>query len=208
MVLITEADRGRVAEAITAAEARTSGEIVAIVASSSASYAYVPFLWASLAALATPFPFIFWTWWPIQHIYALQVLVFLALSLILAYPSFRLALVPKSVKRGYAHQRALEQFVAQDLYTDAQGTGVLIFVSTAERFAEILADAGIKERVGRQVWQRIVDELTDEIARGNAADGFVRAIEAVGDELARHFPPGPAGRQGLANHLIVLPTAS
>jgi putative membrane protein len=205
MVLVSEADKARVAEAITAAEARTSGEIVAVVAPSSASYMYVPFLWAALAALAIPFPFIYWTWWPIQHIYALQLLVFVALSLILAYPPLRLALVPSSVKRTRAHQRAVEQFVAQDLYTNAQCTGVLIFVSTAERFAEILADAAVRERVGPDAWQRIVDDLTDEIARGNAANGFVRAVEAVGEQLARHFPPGPDGRHGLANHLVVLP---
>jgi putative membrane protein len=207
MALVSEADRLRVAEAITAAEARTSGEIVAVIAPASGSYMYAPFLWAALAALATPFPFIFWTWWPIQHIYALQILVFVALALILTYPPFRLALVPRSVKHARAHQRAVEQFVAQDLYTDTQRTGVLIFVSAAERYAEVLADAAINARVGPEAWQRIVDALTDAIARGHAGEGFVRAVGAVGDELARHFPPGPSDRHGLANHLIVLPAA-
>jgi putative membrane protein len=206
MVLVSETDRRRVAEAITAAEAKTSGEIVAVIAAASASYTHAPFLWAALAALAMPFPFIFWTWWPIQHIYALQILVFVVLALILMYPPFRLALVPRSVKHARAHQRAVEQLVAQDLYTDAQRTGVLIFVSVAERFAEILADKAINERVDKDVWQRIVDDLTGEIARGNAVDGFVRAIAAVGEQLARHFPPAPGGRHGLANHLVVLPT--
>jgi putative membrane protein len=207
MVLVTEADRIRVAGAITAAEARTSGEIVAVIAPASASYMYAPFLWAALAALAVPFPFIFWTWWPIQHIYALQILAFAALALILTYPPLRLALVPMSVKHARAHQRAVEQFVAQDLYTDTRRTGVLIFVSTAERFAEILADAAIHQRVDKQVWQRIVDDLTDHIAQGEASEGFVRAIGAVGEQLARHFPPGSNDRHRLANHLIVLPAA-
>jgi putative membrane protein len=205
MVLITESDRKRVAEAITTVEAKTSGEIVAVIAPASASYMYAPFLWAALAALAVPFPFIFWTWWPIQYIYALQILVFAVLVLVLTYPPLRLALVPKSVKHARAHQRAVEQFVAQNLYTDAGRTGVVIFVSTAERFAEILADAAINQRVRKDVWQRIVDNLTDQIAQGNTGEGFVRAIEAVGEQLAQHFPPGAYQAQGLANHLIVLP---
>jgi putative membrane protein len=205
MVLVSETDRRRVAEAITAAEAKTSGEIVAVIAAASASYTYAPFLWAALAALAMPFPFIFWTWWPIQHIYALQILVFVVLALILMYPPFRLALVPRSVKHARAHQRAVEQLVAQDLYTDARRTGVLIFVSVAERFVEILADKAIDQRVDKDVWQRIVNDLTGAIARGNAGDGFVRAIGAVGEQLARHFPPAPGDRHGLANHLVVLP---
>lgn len=207
MVFVTEADRTRVAEAITAAESRTSGEIVAVIAPASASYTYAPFLWAALAALAVPFPFIFWTWWPVQYIYALQLLAFFGLAAVLMYPPFRLALVPRSLKHARAHQRAVEQFVAQDLYTDARRTGVLIFVSAAERFAEVLADVAINERVDPQIWQRIVDDLTGEIARGNAGEGFVRAIAAVGEQLERHFPPGPDDRHGLANHLIVLPAA-
>lgn len=207
MVLVSETDRIRVTEAITAAEAKTSGEIVAVIAPASASYMYAPFLWAALAALVVPFPFIFWTWWPIQHIYALQILVFVALAVILTYPPLRLALVPKSVKHARAHQRAVEQFVAQDLYTDTRRTGVLIFVSTAERFAEILAEDAIRQRVDKAVWQRIVDDLTDRIAQGSAGEGFVRAVGAVGEELARHFPPGSHDRHGLANHLIVLPAA-
>jgi putative membrane protein len=205
MVLVTEADRNRVAEAISAAETKTSGEIVAVIAPASASYMYAPFLWAALAALALPFPFIFWTWWPIQHIYALQIVVFVALALMLMYPPLRLALVPKSVKHARAHQRAVEQFVAQDLYTDTRRTGVLIFVSTAERFVEILADAAIHQRVETETWQRIVDDLTDWIAEGEAGEGLVRAIGAVGEQLASHFPPGADDAHGVANHLIVLP---
>lgn len=207
MVLVTEADRIRVAEAITAAEAKTSGEIVAVIAPASASYLYALFLWAALTALAVPFPFIFWTWWPIQYIYALQILVFVTLGLTLMYPPLRLALVPKSVKHARAHQRAVEQFVAQDLYTDTRRTGVLIFVSTAERFAEVLADDAIHQRVDKEIWQRIVNDLTDRIAQGDAGEGFVRAIGAVGEQLACHFPPGTNDRHGLANHLIVLPAA-
>lgn len=205
MVLVTGADRRRVAEAITAAEAKTSGEIVAVIAPASGSYLHVPFLWAALAALAVPFPFIFWTWWPIQHIYALQIVVFVALAVVLMYPPLRLALVPRTVKHARAHQRAVDQFVAQNLYTDTRRTGVLIFVSTAERFAEILADAAIHQRVRKEVWQRIVDDLTDQIAHGHASEGFVRAIEAVGEQLALHFPPGSDEPHGLTNHLIVLP---
>ena len=50
----------------------------------------------------------------------------------------------------------------------------------------------------------IVDDLTDALGRGDAADGFVRAIAAVGEQLARHFPPD-ARPHTLTNHLIVLP---
>lgn len=205
MDFITEDDRKRVADAIAEAEAGTSGEIVAIIAPASARYLHVPVLWAALIALALPFPFITWTWWPIQHIYALQIAAFAVLALVLLHPRIRMALVPTAVKRRRAHRRAVEQFLAQNLHTAAGHTGVLIFVSVAERFAEVLADANINDRVPEATWQTIVDDLTRDIGRGEPTDGFIRAIGAVGRHLAEHFPPETGGRHGLPNHLIVLP---
>jgi putative membrane protein len=205
MVLISDDDRERVAEAIASAERNTSGEIVAVIAADSGSYLHAPFLWAALAALAVPWPFIHWTWWPIQHIYLLQIGVFAVLCVLLMYEPLRLALVPRSVKQARAHRRAVEQFLVQNLHTTQGRTGVLIFVSVAERFAEILADAAIHAKVPEDTWGAIVKDLTDHIGRGEAGEGFVRAIEAVGSHLAQHFPPGLRNPHELANHLIVLP---
>ena len=60
------------------------------------------------------------------------------------------------------------------------------------------------EKVPEGTWRTIVDELTDHIGRGQPGDGFVRAIEQVGEHLARHFPPGSRGVRQLGNHLIIL----
>jgi putative membrane protein len=205
MVLISDDDRERVADAIASTERNTSGEIVAVIAADSGSYLHAPFLWAALAALAVPWPFIHWTWWPIQHIYLLQIGVFAVLCVLLMYEPLRLALVPRSVKQARAHRRAVEQFLVQNLHTTQGRTGVLIFVSVAERFAEVLADAAIHRKVPEDTWAAIVTDLTDHIGRGQAGEGFVRAIEAVGSHLAQHFPPAPRNPHELANHLIVLP---
>src|SRR5881394_1452708 len=201
MTLVAEADQRRIADAITEAERTTSGEIVAMITPESASYLHGPFLWAALVALAVPWPFVFWTWWPIQHIYVLQLAVFAGLVVVLMPRPVRLALMPRSVKHARAHRRAVEQFLAQNLHTAVGHTGVLIFVSVAERFAEILADAAIHEKVPEGTWRVIVDDLTDHIGRGQPGDGFVRAIESVGAHLARHFPPGAHDPRQLGNHL-------
>jgi putative membrane protein len=204
MSLVSDDDRRRIAEAITEAERTTCGDIVAVIAPRSSSYLHVPVVWAALVALAVPWPFVFWTWWPIQHIYLVQLGVFAALVAVLMPLPVRLALVPRRVKHARAHRRAVEQFLAQDLHTTVGRTGVLIFVSAAERFAEVIADAAIDQRVPQSVWQAIVDDLTAAIGRGQAGDGFVRAIAAVGEQLSRHFPPD-ARAHTLTNHLIVLP---
>src|SRR3954466_4652218 len=115
MTLVSETDQRRIADAIAEAERTTSGEIVAMIAPESSSYLHVPFLWAALVALAVPWPFVFWTWWPIQHIYLVQLAVFAALVVILMPPPLRPALVPQSVKHARAHRRAVEHFLAQNL---------------------------------------------------------------------------------------------
>jgi putative membrane protein len=205
MGLMSEADQERIARAITAAESKTSGEIVAIIAAESSSYLYVPFLWAAILALLVPWPLIYFTWVSVQWIYLIQLGVFVGLLAALMARRVRHALVPPSVKRSRAHRRAVEQFLAQNLHTTTGRTGVLIFVSVAERYAEIIADSAIEARVPKGTWQTIVDDLTRHITSGRASDGFVSAIEAVGSHLAQHFPPGSRDENELTDHLIVLP---
>lgn len=202
--LFSAADQERIGRAIADAERKTSGEIVAVVAAESSSYLYAPFLWAALVALLVPWPFIYFTWKTVQWIYAAQLLSFLVLLMLFLPRPIRYWLVPRSVKETRAHRRAVEQFIAQDLATTAGRTGVMIFVSVAERYAEVLADTGIQAKVPAGTWQDIVDRLTAEIGAGKPADGFVMAIAACGEHLAQHFPPGSRDPNELPDHLIVL----
>jgi putative membrane protein len=202
--LFSEAEEHRIAEAITRAEQATSGEIVAVVASESSSYLYAPFLWASVVALLVPWPLILWTWWPAAWIYLAQVVAFGAVLAATLPRPIRYWLVPRSVKRRRAHQRAKEQFLAQNLHTTAGRTGVLIFISVAERHAEILADSGIEARVPKGTWQDIITRLTAAFSAKRHTDGFISAIEDVGGHLATHFPPGSCEANVLPDHLIVL----
>src|SRR5262245_66001021 len=107
MTLVSEADQRRIADAITAAERTTSGEIVAMIAPRSSNYLHVPVLWAALVALAVPWPFVFWTWWPIQHIYLVQLATFAVLVAVLMPLPVRLALVPRRVMVVRAPRRAV-----------------------------------------------------------------------------------------------------
>jgi putative membrane protein len=204
MALFTDEEEKRISAAIAAAEQKTSGEIVAVVTAASESYFYVPFMWAAILALLVPWPLIYLTWWPMHVVYFVQLATFLILVLLLMPRGVRVGLVPRSIKHAHAHRRAVEQFLSQSLHTTAGRTGVLIFVSVAERYAEVLADSGINAKVPTGTWQAIVDHLTGDIADGRAADGFVHAIEDAGALLAQHFPPGSVDPNELPDHLIVL----
>ncbi|HDL16421.1 MAG TPA: hypothetical protein ENH27_01095 [Rhizobiales bacterium] len=204
MDILSTRERTRISRAIARAEAKTSGEIVAVIAESSDDYLFIPLFWAALLALFAPLPMFALTAWPAVHIYALQLAVFAAGSLAVQWRPLRVALVPRAVKRARAHARAMEQVLAQNLHTTKARTGVLIFVSVAERFAEVIADEGIYSKVPPGIWDEVVARLSADIARGEVAGGFIEAVGQCGGVLAEHFPPGGGDANELPNHLIVL----
>ncbi len=200
----TAEERDEIAGAITHAEQKTSGEIVVVVARASSSYRYFALLCVALLALAVPLPFIHLTKWPIEYVYLVQLGVFLAGALLTQWERLRVAITPTSLKRARAHQRAVEQFLVQNLHTTKGRTGVLIYVSDAERYAEVIADDGIYRKVQPQIWNLLIAALTAHIGRGTRTEGFVAAIETCGAILAEHFPPVSGDHDELPNHLIVL----
>ena len=202
--MIAQPDIERVTEAIRAAEARTAGEIFCVIVQSSSSYPLVPLAWAALLALVVPLPLIYLTDWPAATIYLGQLAAFVATSAVLSLPAVRYRVVPKAVKHQRAHAAAMRQFLAHGLHLTEARTGVLIFASAAERYAEIIADTGIHAKVGNEVWERAVAALVAAIKAGRAADGFIAAVEQCGAVLAQHFPPGAINRDELPNKLVVM----
>ena len=200
---LPENQRAAIEDAISRAEKKTSGEIVAVVTRVSSRYYGIGLMWAALVALSVPLPLILFTNWPMEHIYIVQLAVFALCVAILQWEPFRFAVVPKSVKHARAHKRAVEEFLAQNLHTTKGRTGVLIYVSFAEHFAELIADHAVDEQVSQETWDRIVRELTDHLSRGERDKGLTAAIEACGKLLAKYFPPGSEDLNELANHLIV-----
>jgi putative membrane protein len=192
----TKEDHEAVSAAIHEVEKRTSGQIVCVLAHASSDYAHVPILWASMLALFAPWPLIEFTPWSVQRIYVIQIAVFLAAALLFSLTPLRLALVPRAVRRARAHRAALEQFVVRRVAHTKNRTGVLIFVSLAERYARIIADEGIAEKVPNSEWQAALDALTGNMREGRIAAGFCAAIERCGAVLAAHAPP-----DGSANEL-------
>ena len=204
MRLFSTEEEQRVSQAITQAERKTSGEIVVVVAARSDAYLYVPPLVGALVSLLVPWVLIYFSQLGLHAIYLTQLAVFLIVTTVLLPVPVRTALVPPFVKRRHAHQRAVEQFLVQNLHTTAGHTGVLIFGSVAERHAEILADTAIDARVPAGTWKTIIADLTAAIGEGQPADGLMAAIGAVGQHLERHFPPDARDPNELPDHLIVL----
>ena len=181
-------DRARIAAAIAAAEARTTGEIVCVLAERSSDTGALPILLAALAALATPWLLVALTPLPVLTILAWQLVAFVALAVVLCLPPVRVALIPRRARRAMAFRVATEQFFTRAVSRTRDRSGILIFVSLAEHYARIVADDGIAARVPQSHWQAAIEALVAHVRQDRIADGFVAAIGLCGAVLAEHFP--------------------
>ena len=196
-------DHRRVAAEIRRAEERTSGEIFVVVAAQSGDYRELQVLWGGLFALLGGFVAAAVN--PDMSAASLvlgQGFVFLLVALAALVPPWRPYFVPRAVRHARAAARAREQFLAQNLHATNSRTGVLIYVSLAERHVEIVADTAVDSTVAGNFWQGIVDRLTAEIAAGRLTQGLVLAVEACGETLARNFPRRPDDRNELPDKLV------
>lgn len=204
MIKFSNADKARITEAIRAAEKNTSGEFVAVVARSSDHYIFLPLLWAAFLALILP-GILYLVSAPLAwiHLYQIQLAVFVILALLFLFvPELHLHLVPRHVKHSRASRLAKAQFYQQGVHMTREHSGVLLFVSLAEHYVEIVADKGIHARLGEAHWQDIIRTFVKEVKAGRVANGFVTAITACGAAMTEHYPPGPNDVDELSDGLI------
>lgn len=205
MRFLNEDEKARIRQAIEDVEHRTAGELVTVIAQQSDDYLYIPTLWAALLALAVPGVIGYLPFDTLHaHSYLTQFIVFVVLAVLFQWPPVKLRLIPRYVKVQRARRLALEQFLAQDLHHTSQRTGILLFVSVAEHYVEIIADKGINDAVAAGTWDKIVNQFINAVKRGQVAGGFITAIQQCGEVLIEHFPVTAEDENELPNHLIEL----
>jgi putative membrane protein len=204
-MLISAQDKKHVQKAIAAAERRTSGEFVAVVAEAADHYLFLPVLWAAMLALIVPGAVLAAAaTLALVYVYAIQLAVFILAGTLFLWPPIKMRLVPRHIKHGRASHLARAQFYEQGVHMTHEHSGVLFFVSEAERYVEIVADKGIHKNVGEKRWQEIIDEFTRQIGAGHVAEGFCAAITAIGEAMATHYPCETDDVNELPNRLIEL----
>ena len=205
MHFISEQEQQRISDAIHAVETKTNGELVTVIAQSSDDYQYIPLLWAALLALTIPGIFMFAEIeWFLESFYVYQMTIFVVSAIVLRLPFLRLILIPKSVRQRRAHRHAMEQFVLNNLPATNNSNGILLFVSVAEHYVEVIADKGINDLVPDGAWDKVVRDFTEHVKNGEITEGFLAAIQDCGAFLIQHFPDDKDDVNDLPNHLIMV----
>ena len=228
---VTPADLEAIEAAVRGAEARTCGEVYCVIAEQSGHYGETPIAWAAGVALLSPallllagvhaqVPDLFGEWTAAQvgaaaaaavrnalvGAVVLQAALFAAVAIVVALRPVRLALTPRGVKRHAVRRKAQEIFLSKNLHLTRSRTGVMIFVSLAERMAEIVADDGIAAQVEPHLWDKAMAALAEGLKRSDPASGFAAAIGLVADVLAERFPADPKDNPNeLPDAVVLLP---
>ncbi|MGV8843842.1 MAG: TPM domain-containing protein [Pseudomonas sp.] len=205
MALLSESEQQQVTQAITALERQTDAELVTVLAGQADDYSYIPLLWASLVALLVPGALnYYFLWLNAQELLLAQWTTFAVFALLLRIPSLTTRLIPRPVRYWRAANLARRQFLEQNLHHTSGATGMLIFVSEAEHYVEILVDRGISSQIPDEAWQTIVTTFTQQVKQGHTLQGFLDCIAACGEHLKQHLP-ATHERNELPNHLVILP---
>lgn len=204
MTLLSKSEQKQVATAIADVEQETDAELVTVLAGSSDDYAYIPLLWAGILALLVPGAVNFFTgWFGVSGLVMAQWSTFIVLCLLFRFSGASHRLVPRNVRFWRASNMARRQFLEQNLHHTVGGTGMLIFVSEAEHYVEILVDQGISGQIDNRVWEGIVADFTSKVRQGRTLEGFVDCIQACGTHLKAKVP-ATREKNELPNHLIIL----
>ena len=222
--LLSEADHEKVSRAIAAAEAKSDGEILAVVTEQSDAYHDVALHWAILVLIAVLawfaafphsleyyFDFILGGWQPepllgqlLTLLMVIAVLKFTVSLLILKWRRLRIFLTPPGTKQRRVRRRAVSLFKTATEARTVGRTGVLIYLSILERRAEIVADKAIHDVVPEEQWGDAMAAMLADVKQDQPADGIVAAIEQVGAILAEHFPKSASDTNEIPDKLIEL----
>ncbi len=218
---LSKNDHDRVSAAIADAETRTAGEIFCVFTEASDDHAVVPLAYAALMALVLP-PIFIWfglldpAWvdfgWSaggaagvretVSIYVAASAILFALTWLIARVEAIRYRIAPSSLRQTAVHRAAMESFLSHGIHLTDGRTGVLIFLSRKERYAEVIADKGIYEKVGEDVWADAVAAIMASARSGDIGGGFVEAVNRCGSVLAEHFPPSSHNPNELPDRLI------
>lgn len=204
----SEEDLMKISLTVRRSESKTSGEIVPMIVRGSSPRTFIPalvFLFLVILILLGGEP-IYESLW-ISPTFLNQLPLYLGaafFSWFVGNSDFLLrSLTPGSELKKFVQRRAQFEFYEASVQRTAASTGVLIFVSLAERQVVVLGDKNIAQYLSEDVWKSLVQDLVDEIKKGHFAEGMCKSILHAGKILEKFFPRKPVDFNELPNHLIV-----
>ena len=203
-------ERQTLTEAVQAAEKRTSGEIVAMIASESHNYPVAPIVGGVFFALPTAllsarlFGGMLWLGTDNMWLF----LIFFTVYYLIGYISVKR--LPRLKRLFFSPLRAdlavkeaaAAAFLSEALHDTRDANGILLYISVFEHRVWVLGDRGVDDKIDPQAWQEIVDLVSRGIKQGRTCQAICDGIERIDVILEAHFPIKADDKNELHNLII------
>jgi len=218
--IFNEEQRKHIEEAVVEAEAKTSCEIVPVVATSSGRYDRpedIIGLWLAIfAAIAVwlifPRPSDESGSWDGMPVYVglltmvAAVLVAFMLGVLAGNQIgwLRRLFTPRNQMLDEVSARAREIFFDKRIHHTSGATGMLIYVSLFEQMAVVLGDKAVLDKLGQPSLDRLCQQLTEGLHQGGSTEAICSVIAEAGKQLSGPLPREEGEANELKDALILI----
>jgi putative membrane protein len=111
--------------------------------------------------------------------------------------------IKRTSPEAAVEKRAIREFNQMGI-TDTEGdTGVLVMLSLQEKKVSIKADRAINEKVKPGTWDAFKDIIIQGVQQGKVCEGICKAVEQIGELLAKHFPIRPGDVNEISDEVVI-----
>ena len=90
--------------------------------------------------------------------------------------------------RGDVLDRAAHVFKMLEMHKTELRNGVLFYLAIEDKKFAILGDAGINNKVPKDFWDQIKEEMVHYFKKDDFVNGLTTGINMAGEKLQEHFP--------------------
>jgi putative membrane protein len=201
--MLSKAQSERIESAVAEAESRTTLEIVVCILPASGEDRGTAAIAGALAfvLVAIGGPALRW---------GVDPLIWAGLALVAAILAFWLVdrfdlglrCLPARLLVKDARRAARAVFLDHALDDSAERNVVLLFVSRAERYVEILPDRAADRAIPQAEWAAIVDQFRQRVRKADVGEAIAEAATRIGAVCAIHFPASGVNPDRVPNRPI------
>ena len=187
---LTRNEQDRLIRCVQDVEARTSGEIVPVIASISYDYPRAAHLGGMLLGIVFAVGLTMLLGRDDMWVFLALFLPFYVIfnRLLMRFPRLKRPFISRAEMREEVEEAAITAFHGNELHRTRDMTGIIIYVSVYERMVQVLADKGINDKVNPEVWQEVVEMVTEGIRAESPGRALCRGVERCGELITHHFP--------------------
>jgi putative membrane protein len=219
VVKLDTADRAAISKAVREAEARTSAEIVPVVALDSGRYDRAEDAFGFVVGLLAV-ALVWWVWPPppepgswsgpsanVELVALLASMIVgtgLGTALAIRLPVLRRLAIPPAQMQAEVESAAQALFFDQRIHHTAQRDAVMIYVSLFERTVYVLPDQAIADKLGADALGQVCAAVTAKLRDADVRGALIVGVERLGEILATAMPGDGDDTNELDDVLVVI----